>query len=182
MPGATAWPLRGRRICGRLPSSSRSPRRRGSGEAPRCEGALHAAEGSSLLTKLPWTFQIFIIARETKKLADLPPPLFNGDALCQIPRLVDVTPTQHPDVVSQQLQGYDQQDRREIGAGNRDRDTVIREGRHLRIACVEQGYHLAAPALHFLDIRDDLLMERIRRGKNDDRHLLVDQRDGPVFH
>ena len=42
--------------------------------------------------------------------------------------------------------------------------------------------HLAAARHDFLHVGDGLLEQRVMRRDDDDRHVLVDQRDGAVLH
>src|ERR1035441_9055116 len=89
--------------------------------------------------------------------------LFNGDALGQVARLIHVAAAAHGDVIRQQLQRYDLQNRRQQVGRRRNLDDVVAEAARLRVALGYQRHHDSLTRLPFLDIRERLLDRKSTR-------------------
>src|SRR5207244_12253107 len=121
-------------------------------------------------------------ARETRWRTTLTGRSLYCHALRQISRLVNVTAPSHRDVIRQQLQRQDGEHRRQQIEGFGDFDLVVRGARHARIPFRHHGEHPPAPRPNRFCIQDDLLINAVLRGDEDDRHEVVDQGDRAVFH
>src|SRR5499427_540804 len=128
---------------------------------------------------------------ETKRMSLTPDPraedpgcpsLLHRDALGEVARLIHVTASEDGHVVGQELKRDDGQERREELGGRGDGQHVIGPAAHLVIAAIADGDDLAAPRAHFLDVAHHAVVARVSRSEGDDRHPLVDERDGPVLH
>ena len=95
--------------------------------------------------------------------------LLHRDALRQIARLIDVAAAAHGDVVRQQLQRHDLQDRRQQFRGRRDLDDVVRRLVRLLVALRHHRDHDAFARLHFLNVGKRLLVQELALGARRDR-------------
>ena len=59
---------------------------------------------------------------------------------------------------------------------------MVRGARHARIPFRHHGEHPPAARPNLFDVRDDLLINAVLRGDEDDRHEVVDQGDRAVLH
>ena len=89
--------------------------------------------------------------------------LFDGDALGQIAGLIDVAATAHRDVIGEQLQRHDLQNRLQQLAGRRDVNDMIGDLRHFVVTFRSQRDHDTLASLHFLNIRKCLLVPDLAR-------------------
>src|ERR1017187_6534396 len=115
--------------------------------------------------------------------------LFDGHALGEIAGLIDVAAAAHGDVIGQELQRHDFQNRREQFMGRRDFDDVIGDFPYVPVALGDQRHHDAFARLHFLDVRQRFFVEDaafraggIVRRHDHHRQVLVDEGVGPVLH
>ena len=85
-------------------------------------------------------------------------------------------------MVREKLRRNHRQDRLERVDGPRDLDHFIRKLPHRVVAFVADDDQLSVARLHFLQIRNDLVVDRRMRRDRDHRHVLVDERDRPMLH
>ena len=114
----------------------------------------------------------------------------DGDALGQVARLVDVAAAAHGDVIRQQLQRHDLENRQQQLAGVRNGDDVVGDAGGFVSPSLTSGDDDPFARLDFLNIGDGLLVKDaaarardwIVRGQHDHGQLLVDQRVGAMLH
>src|ERR1700687_2862627 len=109
--------------------------------------------------------------------------------LRQISRLIDVAPAPDCDVISQQLQRDDLQDRRQFFRRRRNEEHVISFFGDLFVAFGGKRDNYTGTSLYFFQIRHRFFVtdHRLRtvhvaRGNDDNREILVNQRIRAVLH
>ena len=90
--------------------------------------------------------------------------LFDRNAFCQVPRLVNVAAAQHRTMIRKKLQGHDGEDRHQKFVVLGNLDDVIHQGAELCIADGGNGDNAAFAGANLLDVGDDLLVGAIFRG------------------
>src|SRR5688500_6630662 len=108
-------------------------------------------------------------------------PLLDRDRLRQVARLVDVGAPRERDVVGEQLERDDRQDRAQDLVGVRDPAHVVGDAADLLVTLRRDGDDLrvACAALH--DVADELLVGRRSGGDRDERAFRVQERDRAVL-
>jgi len=103
--------------------------------------------------------------------------------------LVYVAAAAHANVVGQQLQRYDFQQRRKQRAAVRHHDHLVGQLRGLVVAFGHHRDDVPFPRLHFLNVGEGLLVSQaashaqlVARGDDHHGQVLVDQRIGTVLH
>jgi hypothetical protein len=107
----------------------------------------------------------------------------------QVARLVHVASASNRDVIRQQLQWHDFEDRQQQLRTFRHVNDVIGGLAYLVIAFVGYRDYLAGARFYFLEVRQRLLVAKhrsgivaIARGDDHDRKVLINQRIGPMLH
>ena len=108
--------------------------------------------------------------------------LFHRYALGKVPRAVNVFALTDCDMVGQQLEGYAGDEWLEalerVGKG----DDVVGKPLYLRVALSDERRDSSASRPDLLYVRDDLLVESVACGNDEDGHFAVDEGDGAVLH
>ncbi len=109
-------------------------------------------------------------------------PLLDGDGFREVSGLIDVGAFDHCGMVGEELDRKGVEKRGNEGIHVRKLDSGVDVIRELLAAMsVAEQDHLATACDHLLQIARRLFEQMIRRGHDDHRHILVDQRDWPVL-
>jgi len=108
--------------------------------------------------------------------------LFHRHALRQVPRFVDIAAFGRGDVVGEQLQRDDRQDRRKHGRNARHVDDVVGVVSDVFVAFGGHGDDTPFARADLFDVRDDLVIHGVLDGDDYDGHARFDQGDGSVLH
>src|SRR5712664_115562 len=106
---------------------------------------------------------------------------FDRHAFRQVARPIHVAAAKHGDVIRQELERNHRQHWRDQGWACRHGDLIIREVTEIAIALARDCDDAATPGFHFLHVRNDLRVDVVLRRQAHDRHVLVDQGDGPML-
>ena len=109
--------------------------------------------------------------------------LFDGHAFCEISGLVDVGTFKDGCVVRQQLYRDGVEDGGNEGIDLREgngMDGIAAQGVSARR--IRKKDHAAAPGDDFLHVGGGFFQQWICRRDDDNRHAVIDERDGPVLH
>src|SRR6266511_1599042 len=106
----------------------------------------------------------------------------DGHALGEVARLIDVATAGDGDVVSEQLQRDDGQQREQGLQGLRQINHVPHFGSDLRVVFCGQGDDRTFARLDLLQVAERFFVERAGGNHDDRRGLLINHRDGAVFH
>jgi len=80
-------------------------------------------------------------------------PLFHGHTFCQVPRLVDIAPKFHGDMIGKKLERYGSQNRRQIFGRLRDQYNIITNQREFTaFALRANGNNRSTAGLNLLNI------------------------------
>src|SRR2546428_1066755 len=107
---------------------------------------------------------------------------FHRHALRQVTGAVHVAPPQDSDVVGQQLERDDRQDRRQQRWAGRNPQLVVGQVAQVTVPFARDRDDVASSRLHLLHVGEGLRVYLVLGREEDDRHVLVDQRDGPVLY
>src|SRR5205823_12949699 len=108
--------------------------------------------------------------------------LFHRHRLGQVARLVHVAAQTHRDVVGEELERDDGEDRREQLRAGRDLDDVTGLRRDRPVPGVADGDQPALSRAHLLDVAEHALVGAVARHERHDRQVVGDQGDRPVLH
>src|SRR5204863_579557 len=97
-------------------------------------------------------------------------------------RLVDVAAAEDGNVVGQELQRDDRDDRLEKILDVGDLDDVVGQRGHARVAFADDGDDRPTAGFDFFQVRHDLFVDLAVRNDEDAGSVLVHQRDRTVFH
>src|SRR5437764_10896093 len=107
--------------------------------------------------------------------------LFDRHRLGQVARLVHVAAQTHRDVVGEELERDDGEDRREQLRAGRDLDDVTGLRRDRPVPGVADGDQPALSRAHLLDVAEHALVGAVARHERHDRQVVGDQGDRPVL-
>ena len=107
--------------------------------------------------------------------------LFHSNALREVPRLVNIGALDDRYVIGEELKGNGEHQRGVDAVDLRHLDDVAGRGACYGALVVSEDIELAAPCPHGLYVGLELLEELVRGGDNDNRHVGVNERDGPVL-
>src|SRR5438552_10726607 len=144
----------------------RSSRRRSS---PRSTGRLYRAIG------VPPTPSRRRASPAARTLSD-------RDALGEVPRLVHVAAEPHRDVVGEELERNDRDQRRQQIGARGHLDDVLRLRGDRAVARMGDGDDLAVAGAHLLDVAEHPVVGAVAGHQRDDRQPIGDERDRAVLH
>src|SRR5436190_8718529 len=108
--------------------------------------------------------------------------LFHRHRLGQVARLIHVAAQTHRDVVREELERDDGEDRREQLRAGRDLDDVAGLRRDRPVPGVADGDQPALARAHLLDVAEHALVGAVARHERHDRQVVGNQGDRPVLH
>ncbi len=115
--------------------------------------------------------------------------LFDGNGFCQISWLVDVAPAAYRDVIREELQRNDFQQRRENFRRRGKLDDVVGGFASEMVFFRGDGDDDAVAGFDFFDVGDAFFVAGdgfrigvVARGQDDDGQIFIDERVGAVFH
>ena len=110
------------------------------------------------------------------------PTLLPHDELRQVARLVHIAAAHDGHVVADELERHHGHEREQRVVALGDFNHVVRHLGYLAVSGRDYGHHLPLAGLDLLDVVDNLVIELVMRGQDEDWHTVVNQRNGAVFH